>query len=74
MQITFTGGAAIKVMGLMNNQPDIDPQKGDMVDHTSGELQLNDVEFFYQMRPEQTVLDKVNLVIPGGKVCALVGK
>ena len=39
-----------------------------------GELELRDVRFYYQMRPDRVVLDGVSLHIPAGTVCALVGR
>ena len=39
-----------------------------------GELLLEDVEFHYQMRPDNAVLSGINLHIKPGTVCALVGR
>ena len=39
-----------------------------------GALQLIDVCFAYQMRPQAKVLTDVNVVIPAASVCAIVGK
>ena len=40
----------------------------------SGEFALESVDFHYQMRPDNKVLRGLSLVIPGGSVCALVGR
>ena len=39
-----------------------------------GEFVLSKVSFHYQMRPDNRVLSDLSLVIPGGSVCALVGR
>ena len=38
-----------------------------------GEIQFRDVTFTYPSRPDVVIFDKLNLVIPAGKVVALVG-
>jgi ABC-type multidrug transport system fused ATPase/permease subunit len=56
--------------------PDIKQDSGIQMDAGSlqGSLVLEDVEFAYQMRPNQKVLDGINLTVNKGEVCALVGK
>eukprot|EP01125_Pyxidicula_operculata_P018213 TRINITY_DN6461_c0_g1_i2.p1 TRINITY_DN6461_c0_g1~~TRINITY_DN6461_c0_g1_i2.p1 ORF type:complete len:857 (+),score=171.12 TRINITY_DN6461_c0_g1_i2:240-2810(+) len=73
---TRAGGAAQRVMSLMYNLPDIDPHSGKNVDDGSikGDIELKDVQYFYQMRPDLKVLKGVDLKIKSGQVCALVGK
>eukprot|EP00457_Paulinella_chromatophora_P000902 gb/GEZN01000903.1/.p1 GENE.gb/GEZN01000903.1/~~gb/GEZN01000903.1/.p1 ORF type:complete len:968 (-),score=167.68 gb/GEZN01000903.1/:572-3475(-) len=73
---TRAAGAAHRVMILLDNRPDIDPEHGALVTHDTikGELELKNVEFFYQQRPDNPVIKKVNLNIPAGKVLALVGR
>ena len=46
----------------------------DLRTHCRGELELRNVKFFYQMRPDRVVLNDVCLHIPAGTVCALVGR
>jgi ABC-type multidrug transport system fused ATPase/permease subunit len=75
---TFTRSAAgaEKVFSLWDADPDIDPKKGTdiNVDQVQGHLQLQNVKFFYQMRPDNIVLKEFNLDIPAGKTMALVGR
>jgi ABC-type multidrug transport system fused ATPase/permease subunit len=40
----------------------------------SGAVQLEDVRFHYQMRPDKPVLRGVTLSLEPGSVCALVGR
>ena len=70
---TRAGGAAQRVLSLMDNCPDIDAEKGEEIDF-QGEVELENVEFHYQMRPDNKVLKGVNLKIRRGEVCALVGR
>merc|ERR1712038_1180020 len=39
-----------------------------------GDFELRDIKFFYQMRPDNIVLENFNLSIKAGRVVALVGK
>ncbi len=65
---TRAGGAAQRVMSLLDNLPDIDPFAGEPVKEVKGNLKLENVKFFYQMRPEQQVLKGIDLDIGAGKV------
>lgn len=70
---TRAGGAAQRVLSLMDNCPDIDPDQGDVITF-QGNISLKNVHFHYQMRPENKVLKGINLNIKAGQVCALVGR
>lgn len=73
---TRSAAGAEKVFSLWDSDPDIDPSKGhDIVrDHIQGDLQLCNVNFHYQMRPDKKVLQNFSLSIPAGKTVALVGR
>lgn len=71
---TRAAGAAQRVLTLMDNQPDLDPLLGKPVTHIVGDLKMNDVHFVYQQRPDNPVLKGINLHIPAGTTCAIVGK
>ena len=74
--LTRASGAASRVFPLLDATPDIDHNKGEWVEaeQVNGQLVLENVHFAYQMRPNQKVLDGINLTINKGEVCALVGK
>ena len=63
---TRAAAAAERVFTLLDMLPDIDNKEGVPLsrDEVRGELVLKDVTFFYQMRPERIVLNKLNLRIP----------
>lgn len=73
---TRSAAGAEKVFSLWDSDPDIDPQKGNDIseDQVGGHLQMKNVSFYYQMRPDNMVLDGFNLEIPAGKTIALVGR
>jgi len=72
---TRSAAAAEKVFSLLDSCPDINSDEGDPIDWpVSGAFSLRAVDFRYQMRPDNPVLQGLNLEIPGGSVCALVGR
>jgi ATP-binding cassette subfamily B protein len=73
---TRAAAGAEKVFSLWDSHPDIDPRRGqDIVEsQVQGHLQMENVSFFYQMRPDNMVLEKFHLNIPAGKTLALVGR
>lgn len=72
---TRSAAGAEKIFSLFDSKPDIDPKEGsDITWDVKGDIELRDVKFFYQMRPDNIVLDNFNLSIPAGKTVALVGK
>lgn len=71
---TRAGGAAQRVLSLMDACPDIDPDAGERLNEIKGDITLDKVEFYYQLRPEQQVLKGVDLEVKAGQVCALVGR
>jgi ATP-binding cassette subfamily B protein len=72
---TRSAAGAEKVFSLWDATPDIDPNVGDDVSwRVQGDIVLKNVRYFYQMRPDNIVLNGLNLHIPAGKVVALVGR
>jgi len=74
MSLTRAAGAAQRVLSLVDALPDIDRNAGTKVSTLEGEIKLDDVQFYYQMRPEHPVISGVNLTVGRGEVCALVGR
>merc|ERR1719343_1767091 len=73
---TRSAAGAEKVFSLWDSDPDIDPRKGSDIDaqNVEGHLELKNVSFYYQMRPDNLVLENFDLEIPAGKTLALVGR
>ena len=76
-QFTKAAAAAQKVMMLSDTLPDITTKhtaKTDDSTNLQGQIDVNHLSFYYQMRPEHTVLKDVNLHIPPASTCAFVGR
>lgn len=72
---TRSAAGAEKVFAMWDSDPDIDPKKGNDVSwDVQGHLKLQDVSYYYQMRPDNIVLNKLSLEVPAGKILALVGR
>lgn len=73
----FTSGisAAGKLFDTIDRQPPIDSssEKGDKPKEVHGDIEFNDVNFFYPSRPTVQVLYNFSAVFPRGKHTALVG-
>ncbi|KAK5347548.1 multidrug-resistance transporter mdr2 [Exophiala xenobiotica] len=67
--------AAAKIYATIDRHSPIDPLSDDgaKLDHVEGNVELRNIKHIYPSRAEVVVMDGVDLVIPAGKVTALVG-
>ncbi|KAJ5953477.1 hypothetical protein N7454_000373 [Penicillium verhagenii] len=67
--------AAIQTRILLEREPPIDTwsEEGERVWKMEGEIEFRDVHFSYPTRPEQPVLQGLNLTVKPGQYVALVG-
>jgi ATP-binding cassette subfamily B (MDR/TAP) protein 1 len=67
--------AAAKIFNTIDRESPLDPtsDKGEILDHVEGTIELKHIKHIYPSRPEVTVMNDVSLVIPAGKKTALVG-
>lgn len=67
--------AAAKIFNTIDRVSPLDPtsEAGIKLDHVDGNLELRNIKHIYPSRPEVTVMQDVSLVIPAGKMTALVG-
>ena len=67
--------AAAKIFNTIDRVSPLDPglDQGDKLDKVEGTLELRNVKHIYPSRPEVTVMEDVSLIIPAGKMTALVG-
>ena len=73
--LTKAAGAAQRVLEMLDSVPDIDPSVGAIIPAaTPGHIRLSNVEFVYQMRPNNSVLSGISMDIRSGSVQAIVGK
>lgn len=63
--------AAHKMFTMIDRVPDIDSENmaGQTLEKVTGTLELRNVKFIYPSRPEQTIFEDFNLVIPAGQNC-----
>ncbi|XP_056855659.1 ABC transporter B family member 10 [Raphanus sativus] len=63
--------AAYPIFQMIERNKEV--KTGRKLGKVDGEIQFRDVTFTYPSRPDVVIFDKLNLVIPAGKVVALVG-
>merc|ERR1711959_841218 len=73
---TRAAAGAEKVFSLWDSIPDIADDEGkSAIDwEVAAEINITGADFHYLMRPDNKVLNGLDLCIPGGSVCALVGR
>ena len=72
---TRSAAGAEKVFSLYDSKPDISSTEGENISwDVKGDIELRNIKFYYQMRPDNIVLDRFSLKIPAGKTVALAGK
>ncbi|KAF2475413.1 leptomycin B resistance protein pmd1 [Lindgomyces ingoldianus] len=67
--------AATKVFNTIERKSPIDPEtdEGEKPEQYIGNIEFKNIKHVYPSRPDTTVLEDFNLVIPSGKMIALVG-
>lgn len=60
---------------MIDRESPLDPtsDKGEKIEDLKGDIEFKNVSHIYPSRPEVQVLTDFNLVIPAGKITALVG-
>lgn len=66
-------GAAERLFELIDREPAIANQGGEILEQVEGRVELDEVSFCYPSRPTVEVLSEVSLNIAPGEVVALVG-
>ena len=72
---TTATAAAAKIFSTIDRDSPLDPksESGERLKAIDGKLELRNIRHIYPSRPEVTVMENVNLVVPAGKTTALVG-
>ena len=76
-QFTKAAAAAQKVMMLSDTMPDVVTKhtaNTDKAIELHGAIDIEELAFVYQMRPEKQILHGVNLHVPPATTCAFVGR
>ncbi|KAM6477650.1 P-loop containing nucleoside triphosphate hydrolase protein [Trichoderma sp. SZMC 28011] len=76
IEFARAASGAAQLFELIDRQSDINPfdGSGDKPSEVIGHIELENVNFAYPSRPGITVLDDFSLIVPAGKVTALVGQ
>jgi ATP-binding cassette, subfamily B (MDR/TAP), member 1 len=73
----FTSAVAAgqKIFAAIDRESPMDPStdSGKKLEKVAGTIELRHIKHIYPSRPEVTVMDDVNLLVPAGKQTALVG-
>ena len=69
------GAAAVKILNTIKRESPIDVESttGQTLDQCDGNVEFQNVKLIYPSRPNATVLQDFSLVIPPGKMTAIVG-
>lgn len=72
---TTSVAAATKIFNTIDRVSPLDPmnEKGEILDHVEGTVELKNIKHIYPSRAEVVVMKDVNLKVPAGKTTALVG-
>lgn len=73
-QFTKSAGAAERILTMLEVKPDIVPNKGVELPVLEGTIELRNVRFYYQMRPDRVVLNNLSVRFPRNSVTAIVGR
>jgi ABC-type multidrug transport system fused ATPase/permease subunit len=67
-------GATERIYSLIFRKPEIEVnRKGEIIKNFKGVIEFENVNFYYQSRPNQIILNNFSLKLEPGKVIALVG-
>ncbi|RPB05623.1 putative Leptomycin B resistance protein pmd1 [Choiromyces venosus 120613-1] len=73
----FTAGvaAAAKIFSTIDRVSPLNPEtgEGEKLEHVEGTIELRNIKHIYPSRPEVPVIHDMSLIVPAGKVTALVG-
>jgi ATP-binding cassette subfamily B (MDR/TAP) protein 1 len=72
-QIGLAKDCASRLLRLSTLPKDSHEHVGNTQITSIGDIELNNLSFSYPSRPDQTVLENINLLIPAGETTALVG-
>lgn len=76
-QFTKAAAAAQKVMMLTDSLPDVETKHTENTEKAvelQGGIDIEQLGFHYQMRPDKQILHDVNLHVPPATTCAFVGR
>ena len=73
VMITMSRASAERIVEVLDEQSDITNCDDPVFEVKDGSIQFTDVCFSYAKRPDKTVLDDIDLVIPSGQTVGIIG-
>ena len=73
VMITMSRASAERIVEVLDEQSDITNCDDPVYEVKGGSIQFTDVCFSYAKRPDKTVLDDIDLVIPSGQTVGIIG-
>lgn len=73
VMITMSRASAERIVEVLDEQSDIINCDDPVYEVKDGSIQFTDVCFSYAKRPDKTVLDNIDLVIPSGQTVGIIG-
>mgnify|MGYP004501686569 FL=1 len=73
VMITMSRASAERIVEVLDEQSDITNCDDPVYEVKDGSIQFTDVCFSYAKRPDKTVLDDIDLVIPSGRTVGIIG-
>lgn len=72
-QVIKAQAAASRVFEFIGRVPSIPLRGGLKLSELHGNIEFQNVNFIYPSRPDITILEKLSLTVPAGKIVALCG-
>ncbi len=73
VMITMSRASAERIVEVLDEQSDITNCDDPVYEVKDGSIQFTDVCFSYAKRPDKTVLDDIDLVVPSGQTVGIIG-
>lgn len=73
VMITMSGASAERIVEVLDEESDITNCDNPVYEVKDGSVEFTDVSFSYAKRPDKTVLDDIDLIIPSGQTVGIIG-
>lgn len=73
VMITMSRASAERIVEVLDEESDITNCDNPVYEVKDGSVEFTDVSFSYAKRPDKTVLDNIDLIIPSGQTVGIIG-
>ena len=73
VMITMSCASAERIVEVLDEESDITNCDNPVYEGKDGSVEFTDVSFSYAKRPDKTVLDDIDLIIPSGQTVGIIG-